>query len=60
MEYLFYKDYDKRVDINDALCYTNIETKEGTMELIITVTGVYLIGVINGLIILSMIKDGDL
>jgi len=30
------------------------------MELIITVIGAYLIGVINGLIILSMIKDGDL
>ena len=30
------------------------------MELIITVIGAYLIGAINGLIILSMIKDGDL
>ena len=30
------------------------------MELIMTVIGAYLIGVINGLIILSMIKDGDL
>ena len=34
--------------------------KENRMELIITVIGAYLIGVINGLIILSMIKDGDL
>jgi len=34
--------------------------KENRMELIMTVIGAYLIGVINGLIILSMIKDGDL
>ena len=34
--------------------------KENRMELIITVIGAYLIGTINGLIILSMIKDGDL
>ena len=30
------------------------------MELILEVTWVYLIGVVNGLIIMSMIKDGDL
>ena len=30
------------------------------MELIITVIGAYLIGVVNGIIIISMIKDGDL
>lgn len=34
--------------------------KENRMELIITVIGAYLIGVVNGIIIISMIKDGDL